>query len=399
MTLQSLGQSSAGESTPTRFSSTAPLSLPSSTSVLRMAFIPRLESLRGIAALTVVACHVWGQFSDTPSAGWDAAAFYILNGLSNGTGAVVGFFVISGFVLARSLEANPDAVRYFRNRAFRLFPAAIAVVALLTALHRSFGIYVMYEGDFSPGNVLLNMLMIRTDINAVMWSMKVECFATPLILLSAWLVRRDGAPWLWAVILVLFGLSFWGPYVHALGDSTNLAPLYAFVVGVLTQNYGRRLFDIRPSVATAAAILSVILFCYLGTRKQTAPILLLECFSAAWLVALIAWCPVWIFKPLDFGPVRFYGKISYSFYLLHVLGMLFADRILGLAGVSLSGLPVSVGTIALTVLSVMVTTPAAYLCWRFVEKPCINFGKRRFSAGSLMNVKLEAKTAAGGSPS
>jgi peptidoglycan/LPS O-acetylase OafA/YrhL len=359
-----------------------------------MAFIPRIESLRGIAALTVVAYHVWGQFSDTPCAGWDAVAFYLLKGLSNGIGAVVGFFVISGFVLARSLEANPEAVRYFRNRAFRLFPAAVAVVALLTALHRWFGIYVMYEGDFSPGNVLLNMLMIRTDINAVMWSMKVECFATPLILFSAWLVKRDGAPWLWAAILVLFGLSFWGPYVHALGDSTILAPLYAFIVGVLAQHYGRRLSDIRPSIATVAAILSVIVFCYCGNHKQPALILLLECLSAVCLVTLIAWRPVALFKPLDLAAVRFYGKISYSFYLLHVLGMLFADRILGLAGISLSGLPVSVGTIALTVLSVMVTTPAAYLCWRFVEKPCINFGKRRFSAPSLMNVKLEAKTAA-----
>jgi exopolysaccharide production protein ExoZ len=82
-----------------------------------MPFIPRLESLRGIAALTVVSYHVWGQFSGTPSAGWDAAAFYALRWLSNGIGAVVGFFVISGFVLARSLEANPEAARYFRNRA------------------------------------------------------------------------------------------------------------------------------------------------------------------------------------------------------------------------------------------------------------------------------------------
>jgi peptidoglycan/LPS O-acetylase OafA/YrhL len=40
-----------------------------------MGFIPRLESLRGIAALTVVAAHVWGQFSDAPSTGWDAAVF------------------------------------------------------------------------------------------------------------------------------------------------------------------------------------------------------------------------------------------------------------------------------------------------------------------------------------
>src|ERR1700704_5016768 len=134
-----------------------------------MAFIPRLESLRGVAALTVVAYHVWGQFSDKPSAGWDAAAFYALRWLSNGTGAVVGFFVISGFVLARSLEANPDPVRFVRNRIFRLVPAAAAAVALLTFLHWRFGFFVGYEGDFAPVNVILNMLMIKSDINGPMW--------------------------------------------------------------------------------------------------------------------------------------------------------------------------------------------------------------------------------------
>ena len=36
-------------------------------------------------------------------------------GVSNGIGAVVAFFVLSGFVLARSLENNPNSVRYFRN--------------------------------------------------------------------------------------------------------------------------------------------------------------------------------------------------------------------------------------------------------------------------------------------
>ena len=361
-----------------------------------MAFIPRLESLRGIAALTVVSHHVGPQFFDTSNGSRDAAAFYILKGLSNGTGAVVGFFVISGFVLARSLEANPEAGRYFRNRAFRLFPAAVVVVALLTALHQWFGIYVMYEGDFSAGSVLLNMLMIRTDINAVMWSMKVECVATPLILFSAWLLKRDGASWLWASILLLFGLSFCGQYVHALGDSTNLAPLYAFVVGVLAQHYGRRLSNIRPSVATAVAILSVVLFCYCGTRKQPALVLLLECFSVAWLVALIAWRPIAIFKPLDLGAIRFYGKISYSFYLLHVLGMVLAARLLALAEVSFSSLWPPVGNIALTTLSIIITTPIAYVCWRFIEVPFINVGRRGFSVGSMVSMKFEAKASVGG---
>jgi peptidoglycan/LPS O-acetylase OafA/YrhL len=340
-----------------------------------MNFIPRIESLRGLAALTVVGYHAWGQCSDIPASGWDAVAFQALRGLTNGIGAVVGFFVISGFVLARSLEANPDPARYFRNRFFRLFPAAIMVVALLSFLHKWFGIYVMYEGDFSPGNIILNMLMIRTDINAVMWSMKVECFATPLILFCAWLARREDARWLWAMIAILFALSFWGPYVHALGDATNLAPLYAFVFGVIVQCYGKHFSHIRPSPAVLLTILSVLVFFFCGTRKQTAPILLLECISAALLVALIAWRSVRLHAQLDSEVVRFYGKISYSFYLLHVLGMSFALRILDSMEISLGALPASAGTVVLTFLSILITTPAAYLSWRYIEVPFINLGK------------------------
>src|SRR5258707_7143149 len=192
-----------------------------------MGFIPRIESLRGIAALTVVAAHVWGQFSDAPSAGWDAAVFHGLKGLSNGTGAVVGFFVISGFVLARSLEANADPSRYFRHRIWR----------------------------------------------------------------------------------------------------------------------------------------------------QTAPVLMLECLCAACLVALIAWRSVALFRPLDLGVVRFYGKISYSFYLLHLLGILFANQALAAANFPLAALPASFAMITVLIASVLMTTPAAYLSWRYIEVPFINLGK------------------------
>jgi hypothetical protein len=60
-----------------------------------------------------------------------------------------------------------------------------------------------------------------------------ECAATPLILLSVWFFRKCGEPALWGVIATLVALSSWGPYVHLLGGFTNLAPLYAFVVGVM----------------------------------------------------------------------------------------------------------------------------------------------------------------------
>jgi exopolysaccharide production protein ExoZ len=354
--------------------------------VKKNSFLPRLESLRGIAALTVLSYHVWGQFSDTPTHGLDTAVFNALRGLSNGTGAVVGFFVISGFVLARSLEVNPNPTRYFRNRFFRLFPAAAAVVATLAALHHWFGIYVMYEGDFSLGNVALNMLIIRTDINAVMWSMKVECFATPLIFLSAWMLHKDRVVLLCVAITILFALSFWGPYVHSLGDASNLAPLYAFVVGAMAHRYGNGIAStMKTRTANVAALLSILVFCVCGIKKQTALLLLVECLSSAILIVLVAWSQVAIFKLLDFKLIRFYGEISYSFYLLHVLGISFALRIMSLAQFPTAEWPVSASAILVTIVSIVLTTPAAYLSRRFIEVPSIALGAM-FSRGRTLLV-------------
>ena len=131
--------------------------------VRKLEFLPRLESLRGLAALWVVGFHSFNQFVDTAVTGIAPVAL---------------FFVLSGFVLARSLSNNPDLLTFLRHRIFRLFPAAIAVVLLFSVLHAQFGFYVAQEPDFSWTNIVLNALMIRHDINGSMWSMTVECFAT-----------------------------------------------------------------------------------------------------------------------------------------------------------------------------------------------------------------------------
>jgi peptidoglycan/LPS O-acetylase OafA/YrhL len=90
---------------------------------------------------------------------------------------------------------------------------------------------------------------------------------------------------------------------------------------------------------------------------------------------LIAWRPVALFWPLDLGVVRFYGKISYSFYLLHLLGILFANQALAAANFPFAALPVSFAMITVLIASVLMTTPAAYLSWRYIEVPFINLGK------------------------
>jgi peptidoglycan/LPS O-acetylase OafA/YrhL len=342
-------------------------------------FIPRIEALRGVAALTVVACHVCGKLSAIPPSGWfDGVMWQVLFAISNGTGAVVTFFVLSGFVLARSLDGNRDPVRFFRNRIFRLFPAAMTVVALLTVLHWKFGISVGYEASFDPTNVILNLLLVKSDINNVMWSMTVECAATPLILMSVWLFKEQGEPALWYLIGFLAALSSWGPYAHLLGGFTTLAPLYAFVVGVLLHFQAARVAAwIDKRAANVAVIAAMVMFCFCGTRNQSALVLILECLSAAIWVVLIAQRPAMIlFEPLDLGVVKFYGKISYSFYLLHPLAIDFAFRIFHPMELNSFGVPLSVTVIFATLVSILLATPLAYFMWRYVEVPFIRYGTR-----------------------
>ena len=334
-------------------------------------FLPRLESLRGVAAVSVVGYHVGAIY-------WQI--------IPTGLNAVVMFFVLSGFVLARSLEKNPSPAAFFLSRVYRLLPPAAAAVLLFASLYWLFG-YRVGGTDLGIVNVLLNALMIKSDINSVMWSMTVECAATPLILGSSWALARYGVTPLVVACVFLFGLSFWGPYVHVLGEYTNLAPLYAFVMGVLAYGRGRDFLQLMSTrVQQALSVGAVILMAFCAIRKQTAPVILLEVWGSAWIIASIAFGPPnAVFRPLDYWLVRFYGRISYSFYLLHPLGIMLAIQCL-----SHFGLQPNVGTIVLaTVLAVLLTTPLAWLSWRMIEVPSKRWGKSQRAFAGAPRVALD----------
>jgi peptidoglycan/LPS O-acetylase OafA/YrhL len=322
-----------------------------------LAFLPRLESVRGIAAVSVVLYHVTPQFIET----------YV-----TGMAPVVMFFVLSGFVLARSLQNDPNPLRFFRHRVFRLLPAAAAVVLLLTFLHYRYGFYVGYLTSFNPLDVVLNALMIRSDINGVMWSMTVECFATPLILWPAWMCTRGQITPLWILIVVLFGLSFVGPYVHLLGGFTNLSPLYAFVVGVLLHHRGGSFVTkLGPRNSALLTLAAFALFVFCALRKQNPILVMLECTSASVLIMMIAFSG-WIrpFRILDLPIVRFSGRISYSFYLLHPIGITIAFRIL-----DTNSLPVGAAIAATSLTAIALTAAMAWPSWRLIEKPFVGLGR------------------------
>jgi peptidoglycan/LPS O-acetylase OafA/YrhL len=338
-------------------------------------FLPRIESVRGVAALTVAAMHVTSSFVyGAPRGTFDSIGLFLIKALSNGYGAVVAFFVISGFVLARSLDANFNVTRFLKARIFRLFPAAITAILIFTAVFYTTGYNLYRDASYGPLNIIANMLMLRVNIDAVMWSMKAEVAATPLIILCAWLCRQYGERPVIAIAAVLFGLAFVGHYTHALGDDTNLGPIFAFPVGVLLHFRGRALFEkMSAVVVVVGALLSIFLFCGCSFFKPSGTFpLLVECLSAAMLVGSIAYRgEAVMFALLDFPIVRFYGKISYSFYLLHPLALWSAGWLTQFLMTQFASVPVSLILVVAFVYSVVAITPLAYASWRFVEWPAM----------------------------
>ena len=307
----------------------------------------------------------------------------LIKALSNGYGAVVAFFVISGFVLARSLDRNFSAARFLRGRLFRLFPAAVVTIGLFAALFYGFGFEVYRGASYEPLNILANMAMLRTDIDRVMWSMKAELAATPLIFACVWVHRRYGARAVMAIAVVLFGLAFVGQYSKLIGDDTNLALLFAFPVGILVHFEGEAIARrLTPGVAVSGILASVAAFCACSFFKPSGTwTLLVQGLSAATLVTLIAYRPeVRLLAVLDARIVRFYGRISYSFYLLHPLTFWFIGQLTGWLLHGVDGLPLTVVAVSSILFSVAVITPLAYASWRFVELPAMN---RRWSARTV----------------
>lgn len=138
-----------------------------------------LDSLRGIAALTVVVAHLLAYYRDRlgimSDAGGEFAAALTLDYLDFGKFGVVLFFCISGFLIPSSLKSGgwPDIREFWIGRFFRLYP--------LYWLSIPFGLVLTWPGTygFSPTATLANLTMVQNllgqpNVIGVYWTLQIE---------------------------------------------------------------------------------------------------------------------------------------------------------------------------------------------------------------------------------
>ena len=322
-----------------------------------------LDGLRGLAALSVAFGHC-----DLLVTGLDAWNL-VLGDLRHAPGlllwgrlgylafpsdaAVTLFFVLSGHVLweafftkySVSLKAFPD---YMISRLYRLLPTSIACAIPLGIAAAVFGTQI------GASELIKTMLILSNKTNGVLWSLQIELVCS-LLLFFVWMLVRRNLAFLLAVLLLSLIVT------RQLHYADNYALFFSsFIVGALVTK-----LPVRASRNILLMLCGIPLLVggslVLGHDWRSR---YCETLGAFMIVAYVRNAPPAFMQR---GMVHFLGRISYPFYLSHIVGLQLALAIVGSLTI---GAPLS-RFLAYAVISLTVTIPLAFLIHIAVEAPAM----------------------------
>lgn len=292
-----------------------------------------LDGLRGWAALAVVLYHCILHYSPDLTAIMvrgpgelttlrEVLAWLALN-VANGSFAVTLFFILSGLVLAESLQRQAAdhpfglAVSFAVRRTLRLMPPVIACLLFTYAVGNGLAALELATDRRSTlFDLWDNLLLLRFPINGATWTIQVEMLIVPFMLGVFFLQRLLGPI---VSILAVIAAIHVVPLTTLFGQLTYLNDaLLAFSLGMLLgQPWARQAFASRhrfmPWLLLLAFLLSRPL---LGWGSHAAVVT--QILLGAALIGHLASSPSSLADLLSGRVSQFLGKISYSFYLFNV---------------------------------------------------------------------------------
>lgn len=341
--------------------------------------IPTLDGWRAIAILLVVWCHFGTMMEPSSETYWKQAISRF------GVNGVPIFFAISGLLITKLLLEERDRSgvidlsAFYLRRCFRILPPLIGLLMVLgitgaMSTPLEFISSVLFFRNYLPDS----MVSVYTNH---LWSLSVEehfyLFWPALLIVMIQTFRRNEAI-LWLTLSLALGFGLWRTVDLKLGLVQRFAPvlaanmrtdfridamLWGCVAAFLLhdERFARRVKSIQhPIVQVISLALCIVCIVVPGVRM-----------GSIWVGMLMPWIllgtithpDLAVIRVLDWAPVRWVGRISYSIYLWQQFFLVPAWEHKLFPAVQ--GSP----------LSLAYTLIAACASYYFLEKPCIQWGR------------------------
>lgn len=273
--------------------------------------IPSLDGLRAISIVLVMLSHLvkWKHISIAALQAYGSLGVHV-------------FFVLSGYLITQLLlreherSSTISLGSFYIRRAFRIFPAAFVFLAIVVGLYWR---EMRWTHVAAAVFYVANMDMTRPWIFGHLWSLSIEeqFYLLWPFALKKWHVHK--VPILLCVFVgtPVFRTFLYGIKAH--GSLVGSLPACAdqLAIGCLLAIFAARLPKIPGYVALLMTAAAILLPWYPATSAARSLFMLFLLrpvlhISIAGIVLHVIQVP---YRALNWGPIAWLGKISYSLYL------------------------------------------------------------------------------------
>lgn len=345
----------------------------------RFAFV---DGLRGIAALGIVIFHIW-WYEPHPQPAIETVHWTVDAAVMQTRGGVQILLVISGFVIAFTLRhvwfTPLEANLFLARRVVRLVPAywtAIGIVLLVDAICRGpAGLPSPFDGEPTIPRTAAHMAFLQDitgheAIGAGMWTLCIEMQFYIVAIIGWGLAQRlfarpaevEPRPSAWALFLVFAPPALISLFYWRLLDSTTAWVthfFWMFFLGMVTwwaldKSLPSSVFALVVAIAVVELVFNVEWRNYNGMALGTA--------VAIYVAGRINRLHIW----LNWSPLQYLGRVSYSLYLIHFP---VCHLVTSIGWKLCDDLPTPLQALLILISAIPASLLAAHILYRFVEMP------------------------------
>ncbi|WP_396602626.1 acyltransferase family protein [Algibacter sp. R77976] len=338
-----------------------------------------LDSIRGIATILVFIQHVvlYLRRESFINLNFAKITLWTVDFLDFGKIGVVLFFMLSGFLIPFSLKKNSKVKDFVLKRFFRLYPIFWVSIIL--------GVLLLWNPLPSLKTILANITMVPEmlgfkSIIGVYWTLQIELifYAFCVILFVFGSLHNFSKVFMSSVgfLLIAFVGSVIRYYLQiklpiALFLALSLM-FYGYILKsyILYKNGGLSFINNKNSffIKLYPIVFSIIMLAisFLAYNKDYGHNEVWYKYFLSYTIAFILFLLLTIKIKIKNKALSYFGKISYSFYLFHVLGI----HVIGYLNLGEGFL----SNILFLILSFILSTIISILGFNFIEQKFIKIG-------------------------